>query len=205
MVVDCHLMTTAKLVVGRQPRFAHLWIQRFVRQDFAAESMIDNNSATVCLHLAGCGVLARSGSSARSIALSKVCQSVAARGFNAASASSHCVSRSLMRVLAPARSPLSSRAETSMTMVRKGVRSPSFDDIAASASETNEIGSFVCRRGSLVDTVRTPTASAKVILFMPSLLVVHPRDRVGFWWTLRLEIIAPDRPCPRGRLQKLPK
>src|SRR5260370_41685057 len=128
MLLHFHLMATAKLVVGGQPRCAHFWIQRIVRQDFAAESMIDNNSATVCLHLAASGVLARSASSARSIALSTVCQLAAARGFNAASASSHCVSRSLMRVLAPARSPLSSRAETSMPVVRMVVSAPRLDD-----------------------------------------------------------------------------
>src|SRR5712671_3491630 len=77
------------------------------RQDFPTESMIDSNSAADCLHLVASGVLARSASSARSMALSTVCQSAAARGFKAASASSHWVSRSLIRILAPARSPLS--------------------------------------------------------------------------------------------------
>src|ERR1700682_1371725 len=103
---DCVLhFSTAALVAGRQPRLAHIQIQRCKRQDFPTESMADNNSATVCLHLAASGVLARRASSARSIALSTVCQSAAARGFNPASASSHWVSRSLIRALAPARSP----------------------------------------------------------------------------------------------------
>src|SRR5882757_11533888 len=69
------------------------------RQDFPTESMMDSNSATDCLHLVASGVLARNASSARSMALSTVCQSAAARGFKAASASSHWVSRSLIRVL----------------------------------------------------------------------------------------------------------
>jgi hypothetical protein len=87
---DCVLhFSTAALVAGRQPRLAHIQIQRCKRQDFPTESMADNNSATVCLHLAASGVLARRASSARSIALSTVCQSAAARGFNEASASSH--------------------------------------------------------------------------------------------------------------------
>src|SRR3984893_7250158 len=75
-------------------------IRRCERQDFAIESMTDSSSVTACLHLAASGVLARSASSARSIALSTVCQSAAARGFNAASASSHCASRALLLVLA---------------------------------------------------------------------------------------------------------
>src|ERR1700738_1545716 len=192
MLFHFHLTSTQRPLGGDgggllphlQPRLAQVGIQRFVRQDFAAASMIDNNSATACLHLAASGVLARSASSARSIALSTVCQSAAARGFNAASASSHCVSRSLMRVLAPARSPLSTSAETSATMVRNGVRSPSFDDMAASASETNEMCPLACRRGSPVDTVRRPMVRAKIVLFMCILLVVLPaRDRMGFWWT----------------------
>src|SRR5437899_1602539 len=151
------------------------------RQDFPTESMIDSNSATVCLHLAASGVLARSASSARSMALSTVCQSAAARGFKAASASSHWVSRSLIRVLARARSPLSTSAETSATMVRNGVRSPSFDDIAASAGGTNEMCPLVCKFGSLVDTVRRPTANARIVLlYMRVLLLVLPaRDCVG--------------------------
>src|SRR3981189_3896463 len=113
---DCVLhFSTAALVAGRQPRLAHIQIQRCKRQDFPTESMADNNSATFCLHLGASGVLARRASSARSIALSTVCQSAAARGFNEASASSHWVSRSLMRVLGPAKSPLSIKAETSTT------------------------------------------------------------------------------------------
>src|ERR1700704_1135788 len=150
------------------------------RQDFPTESMMDSNSATDCLHLVASGVLTRSASSARSMALSTVCQSAAARGFKAASASSHWVSRSLIRVLASARSPLSSSAETSTTMVRNGVRSPSFDDIAASASGPNEMCPLACMFGSLVDTVRRPTASARIVLFMRVLLLVSPaRDCVG--------------------------
>src|SRR2546423_11016477 len=149
------------------------------RLDFPTESMMDSNSATDCLHLVALGVLARSASSARSMALSTVCQSAAARDFKAASASSHWVSRSLIRVLAPARSPLSSSAETSTTMVRNGVRSPSFDDIAASASGTNEMCPLACTFGSLVDTVRKPTASARIVLFMRVLLLVLPTR--GAW------------------------
>src|SRR6267143_4255505 len=144
------------------------------RQDFPTESMIDSTSATDCLHLVASGVLARSASSARSMALSTVCQSAAARGFKAASASSHWVSRSLIRVLASARLPLSTSAETSTTMVRNGVRSPSFDDIAASASGTNEMRPLVCTFGSLVDTVRRPTASARIVLYTRVLLLVLP-------------------------------
>src|SRR5438270_11569576 len=135
------------------------------RQDFPTESMIDSNSATDCLLLVASGVLVRSASRARSMALSTVCQSAAARGFKAASASSHWVSRSLIRVLAFARFPLSTSAETSTTMVRNGVRSPSFDDIAASASGTNEMCPLVWTYGSLINTVRRPTASAGIVLF----------------------------------------
>src|SRR5882672_11458864 len=158
----------------RRPYVAHVKGNTANRQDFPNESITDNSSVTACLHLAASGVLARSASSARSIALSTVCQSAAARGFKPASASSHWVSRSLIRILAPARSPLSINVETSTTMVRNGVRSPSFDDIAASASATNEICPLACRRGSLVDTVSTPTANAKMVRFMRNLLVFRP-------------------------------
>lgn len=56
------------------------------------ESMIDRRSANVFSHLAASGVLSRTASSARSMALSTVCQSAAARGFRPASASSQFVS-----------------------------------------------------------------------------------------------------------------
>jgi hypothetical protein len=49
-----------------------------------------------------------------------------------------------MRVLAPATSPLSISAETSTTMARNGIKSPSFD-VAASASGANAM-----RRGFAV-------------------------------------------------------
>src|SRR5260370_36931359 len=149
-------------------------IRRCERQDFPTESMTDSSSVRASWHLAASGVLARSASSARSIALSTVCQSAAVRGFNPASASSHSVSRSLIRVLAPARSPLPFNADTATTMVQNGVRSPSFDDIAASANATNEMCPLACRRGSIVDTVSTPTANAKMVRFMRTLLVVRP-------------------------------
>src|SRR6195256_2457011 len=158
----------------RRPYVAHVKGNTANRQDFPDESSTDNSSVTACLHLAASGVLARSASSARSIALSTVCQSAAARGFKAASASSHCVSRSLIRVLALARSPLSTSAETSTTMVRNGVRSPSFDDIAASARDTNDMCPLAWTFGSLVDTVRRPTASARIVLFTRVLLLILP-------------------------------
>src|SRR5260370_36124769 len=100
--------------------------------------MTARRSLRDCLQLAAFGALARNASRARSIALSTLCHSGAARGFNPASASSHWVSRSLMRALAPARSPLSTRAAVSTTMTRKGERSPRFDDIAACAGLTRE-------------------------------------------------------------------
>jgi hypothetical protein len=96
-------------------------------------SMTPSRSASVCLHVAASGKPARRAASARSIALSMVCQSVAARGFSPASASSHDVSRSLMRVFAPGRSPLSAKALVSTTIARNEERSPSFDDSAAAA------------------------------------------------------------------------
>src|SRR6195256_4725285 len=142
-------MATAEHVVPVAPYPAHVKGTAANRQDFPNESIADSRSVTACLHLAASGVLARSASSARSIALSTVCQSAAARGFKAASASSHWVSRSLIRVLAPARSPLSIKADTSTTMLRNGVRSPSFDDVAASASGPNEMCPLACTFGSL--------------------------------------------------------
>src|SRR5258708_2160339 len=159
------------------------------RQDFPTESIIDNRSASNCLQLAASGLLARTASRARSIALSTRCQSAAARGFNDASASSHWVSRSLMRVLAPARSPLSTSAETPTGVGGKGVgwRSPA--DIAASASGTNEMVAIPCERGSLTDKARRPAARARVVLNMDSLLgVVARTSSSGLSWEAEEEL-----------------
>src|SRR6476659_3369340 len=127
-------------------------------------------SAIACLHFAASGAPARSASSARSIALSTVCQSAAARGFNPASASSHLVSRSLIRVLAAGRSPLSISAATSTTMLRNGVRSPSFA-VAASANGTKVKCWVACMRGSPVKVVSRQTATAEISFIMWFLLV----------------------------------
>ena len=88
-------------------------------------SMACSKSARVFSQAALSGERARSASRARSIALSTRCHSDDARGFSPASASSHAVSRSLIRVLAPARSPLSTNALASTTIARKPERSPS--------------------------------------------------------------------------------
>src|SRR5216684_7578824 len=173
-MLHCSHSTPTTAGVADVGRAGSCQLRRSRRQDFPIESMTDNNSATACLHLAASGVLARSASSARSIALSTVCQSAAARGFKAASASSHWVSRSLMRVLAPAKSPLSIKAETSTTTLRNGVRSPSFDAIAASASGTKVRSLLAARRDPPVDTASTATVNAKMIRFMRTLLVFRP-------------------------------
>ena len=85
---------------------------------------------------AASGILARSADNARSMALSTKCHSVADLGFREGSASSHEVSRSLMRFLAPTKSPLSTRDAVSATIVRNGERLPSFA-AAASAAGTS--------------------------------------------------------------------
>src|SRR5712672_1402183 len=90
-------------------------------------------AVSACSQAAALGGLARRAARARSMALSTVCQSAAARGFSPASASSHEVSRSLMRAFAPARSPLSRKVFVSTTIVLNFERSPSFDGLAASA------------------------------------------------------------------------
>jgi hypothetical protein len=92
--------------------------------------MTANSSTNTCLQVVASGLLARSASSVPSIALSTVCHSAAERGLRPASASSHDISRSLIRVLAPARSPLSTSPAVSTTIARKGERSPSFDAAA---------------------------------------------------------------------------
>ena len=61
------------------------------------------------------------------MALSSLCQSSAARGFNPASAESHATSKSLIRALAAGRSPLSTMAATSAAMFRNADKSPNFD------------------------------------------------------------------------------
>src|SRR6267378_2165553 len=134
----------------RRPYVAHVKGNTANRQDFPDESSTDNSSVTACLHLAASGVPARSASSARSIALSTVCQSAAARGFNPASASSHLVSRSLIRVLAPGRSPSLA--------------------VAASASGTKVKCWLACIRGSPEKVVTRQTATAVMSFIMWFLL-----------------------------------
>src|ERR1700704_2137290 len=95
-------------------------------------------AVSACSQAAALGGLARRAANARSMALSTVCQSAAARGLSPASASSHDVSRSLMRVFAPERSLLSTSAFVSSTIARNCDRSPSLDGEAACASVTIE-------------------------------------------------------------------
>src|ERR1700730_14347447 len=95
--------------------------------------MTVRRSANASWHALASGVDARSASRARSMALSIVCQSDAARGFRPASASSHDVSRSLTRALAAARAPLSAKDFVSTPIVLNLVRSPSFEGVAAAA------------------------------------------------------------------------
>src|SRR3984893_560371 len=133
--------------------------------------MIARRSLNDCLQLAASGALARKASRARSIALSTLCHSGAALGFNPASASSHCVSRSLMRVLAPARSPLSTSAAVSATIARKDERSPSFDDIAASAGVTMETATNGPKQAGPARALNALKAKISFGFFMDCLLV----------------------------------
>ena len=61
------------------------------------------------------------------MALSKTCQSSAARGFKPASAESQATSKSLIRVLAAGKSPLSTMVATFAAMLLNEDRSPSLD------------------------------------------------------------------------------
>src|SRR5260370_22534678 len=97
----------------------------------------------------------------------------------------------------PTRSPLSISAETSATMARNGVRSPSFEDVAASASVTNERRSLACMLdspiaivgcGSPAAHVHRPTVAGRIILFMRTLLEVCPHKAArGLWCELKLD------------------
>src|ERR1700687_2539892 len=98
--------------------------------------MVASRSSKDRLQAAGSGLLARSAASARSMALSTVCHSAAARGFREGSASSQDVSRSLIRVFARERSPLATMDTVSTTIARNGERSPSVEGVAASADAT---------------------------------------------------------------------
>src|SRR5690349_20156130 len=71
------------------------------------------------------GLPARNAVRASSISPSSWCHLPESRGLSPASASSQATSRSLIRVLPPARSFLATLLLTSVTMVAKEVRSPS--------------------------------------------------------------------------------
>src|SRR5258708_21205271 len=107
-------------------------------------SISASRSRRDCLHAAASGLLARNAASARSIALSTACQSAAARGFSDGSASSHEVSRSLIRVFAVPRLFLSTSEAVSTTIARNGDRSPSLDAVAASADAISAPVGPVC-------------------------------------------------------------
>ena len=97
-------------------------------------SIASNNSSRDFLQASASGLLARNAASARSIALSTMCQSAAARGFSDASTSSQDVSRSFILAFAPAKSPFLTRADVSTAIDRNFYKSPSFETSAAIAT-----------------------------------------------------------------------
>ena len=105
------------------------------------------------------------------MALSSACHSAGARGLSEGSASSQEVSRSLIRTLAPPRSPLSTSAAESTTITRKEERSPSLDGDAAFANVTRGTGSGSTLTASEEAHLRAlETAPLTTLDVMPTLL-----------------------------------
>src|SRR5450830_1371844 len=138
------LIRKATCVMIAEPALKHLFTRarsdlsalqssNRVNQDHFLPCMalkVFSSSSIVALQSVCFGLPARRASSELSMALSSTCQSLAARGLRPASAESQVSSRSLIRVLAPARSFLSTRAATSTAMFWKADRSPSFEAVA---------------------------------------------------------------------------
>src|SRR3984893_14633609 len=129
------------------------------------------------------------------MALSTTCQSGAARGFRPASASSHDVSRSLMRAFAAGRSPLSARAFVSTTIDLNFERSPSLDGVAASAGATigNPLIGWMpapSRGTAKIVAVKTVTLSflridmLRLLCNWPSAIAVAPSSNELNGWIL---------------------
>src|SRR6202043_3925633 len=129
-------------------------------------SMVASRSAKDCLQAAGSGLLARNASSARSIALSTVCHSAGERGLSEGSASSQVISRSLIRVFAPPRSPFSTRDAVSTTMARYDERSPSFGAVAARAGALIRAGGSITTTPNMASAASTETVRAILNRFL---------------------------------------